>query len=446
MTLSLLTSHAGASLVAAVALSSSALAQTIWHVNASAPPGGDGLSWATAMNSLNSAMSVATPVDRIWVAAGKYFPENLFDPTDPRSARFLLASDLKLFGGFDGTETILSERDPTLFDDTILSGDLGVPGDPSDNAYQIVQTESFPVFDFAHINGFRITGGNSIAQGGGISIRTFGPGFTPNVKLINCTLNDNQAVTGGAIAVEDLCRVEILRCVVEGNTATLQGGAVHSVSGGVRAANSRFTGNTAGEKGGALYARASNTTDTIRYANCLFIGNKAIDGGAVYLHDDPTFAGGGAWHNCTFVQNQAVNQGSAFYAPPATTLKIYNSILWGNSAPTGPSIFGIGQDVRYSDIEGGYAGVGNLNVDPQFTGVARPQSGAPVNDAGSNSLIVSDFLDVDGDGDKSEALPLDILDSQRRANDPMAPNTGEGTSPIVDMGAYERKTQGTTPP
>ena len=48
-----------------------AQAQTTIYVDADAPPGGDGTTWATAYDSLSDALAAAQPGDRIWVAAGR---------------------------------------------------------------------------------------------------------------------------------------------------------------------------------------------------------------------------------------------------------------------------------------------------------------------------------------------------------------------------------------
>ena len=113
-----------------------AAAQSVWRVDAGAPPGGNGASWATAFDSLDDALLAAGVDDQIWVAAGVYRPSVEVHPGDPRSAAFAVQA-VGLYGGFDGTETSLDER-AGLFDQTRLSGDLGAPGDPADNAYHVL--------------------------------------------------------------------------------------------------------------------------------------------------------------------------------------------------------------------------------------------------------------------------------------------------------------------
>jgi hypothetical protein len=53
-----------------------------------------------------------------------------------------------------------------------------------------------------------------------------------------------------------------------------------------------------------------------------------------------------------------------FHSVPGIT----NSIFWGNSAPSWPEIFNYSgsSDVTYSDIQGGWPGEGNIDIDPLF--------------------------------------------------------------------------------
>jgi hypothetical protein len=58
-------------------------------------------------------------------------------------------------------------------------------------------------------------------------------------------------------------------------------------------------------------------------------------------------------------------------------------------------------------------------------------------DAGSNDAVPADRRDLDGDGDVFEPLPYDIARDERFIDDPATVDTGLGTAPIVDIGAYE---------
>src|SRR5262245_39888750 len=95
------------------------------YVNASAAAGCDGLSWATAYNKLQDALSEANSsatVSEIWVAQGTYYPDEGVGITDnDRSKSFNLKSGLAIYGGFEGNETELDQRS---WAPTILSGEI----------------------------------------------------------------------------------------------------------------------------------------------------------------------------------------------------------------------------------------------------------------------------------------------------------------------------------
>ena len=63
-------------------------AATRYHVDADAAPGGDGLSWATAFDTLDQATALLVAGDRIWLAEGTYVPVIERVPGDPRSVTF----------------------------------------------------------------------------------------------------------------------------------------------------------------------------------------------------------------------------------------------------------------------------------------------------------------------------------------------------------------------
>jgi hypothetical protein len=79
------------------------------YVDSRAASFGDGLSWATAYDSLSTALTAAQSGDQIWVAAGTYV------------GNFTLALGVEVYGGFAGTETELTQRNWTA-NPTILDG------------------------------------------------------------------------------------------------------------------------------------------------------------------------------------------------------------------------------------------------------------------------------------------------------------------------------------
>ena len=91
----------------------------ITYVNANTIAGGDGKSWATAYNSLQDALANSLACNNeIWVTGGTYKPH-----ASDQSVSFLIPSNTKIYGGFNGTETAVEQRD-IILNSTILSGDL----------------------------------------------------------------------------------------------------------------------------------------------------------------------------------------------------------------------------------------------------------------------------------------------------------------------------------
>ena len=85
------------------------------NVNASNCASADGSSWSNAFCDLNEALTEAadpqSDVDQIWVAQGTYHPADPQEP-DAIDQSFVLPHDVRVLGGFDGTEQSADERDP----------------------------------------------------------------------------------------------------------------------------------------------------------------------------------------------------------------------------------------------------------------------------------------------------------------------------------------------
>ena len=68
-------------------------------------------------------------------------------------------------------------------------------------------------------------------------------------------------------------------------------------------------------------------------------------------------------------------------------------------------------------------------------------------DAGDNvDPALRDPLDLDNDGSVTDPLPADRDGLARYVDAPGTPDTGRGTAPIIDMGAYEYGATGSLPP
>jgi predicted outer membrane repeat protein len=217
--------------------------------------------------------------------------------------------------------------------------------------------------------------------------------------ITNCTFTNNHADIGGAI-YNNNSLPDINNCNFNSNAADEKGGAICNSSGLSNVSNCTFTDNSAqnggsiynidcnliisncllsanlAENGGAMYNRAWGITPCNPIVtNCIFSGNLAQNnGGAIYNYahyEDciPTIT------NCTFISNSAKFYGGAMYNYADNTYDdcypiIYNSILWANSASTdGNQIYDdiySSTTATHSDIQGGWPGLGNIDIDPSF--------------------------------------------------------------------------------
>ncbi len=143
------------------------------YVDADATGGLDtGMSWADAFLDLQSALATADMCGGsldIWVAEGLYKPTQ----TTNRSITFNIPPGIKVYGGFNGTEIALGDRDWTA-NVTVLSGDIATPdttnsngvvataaGINGANSYHVVMLDgtSTDVTTDTVLDGFTITAG-----------------------------------------------------------------------------------------------------------------------------------------------------------------------------------------------------------------------------------------------------------------------------------------------
>jgi hypothetical protein len=203
--------------------------------------------------------------------------------------------------------------------------------------------------------------------------------------------------------------------------------------------NCSFIANQADE-GGAIH-REFPAAEPTKVVNCLFADNVAIDhGGAIDV------SGLLEVHNCTFTRNSAAlplggGQGGGAIWIELGDATITDSILW-NNFPNQIQEFAAGTaHVTYSDIEEPWPGDGNISSEPLFEDPLgnnfRLSAGSPCIDAGDNTAVPPDDADLDYDGATAEPMPVDLDGLTRFRDDLDTPDSGNGTPPLVDMGAYE---------
>ena len=148
------------------------------------------------------------------------------------------------------------------------------------------------------------------------------------------------------------------------------GGGIYNFS-ALTITNCAFIGNTApGRYGGGIY-----NSDIATVTNCTFTGNAAGHGGGIDNEGIMTVT------NCTFTGNTASGSGGGFYNDSTATLT--NDILYGD---TGGELVDVNSaTATYCDIQGGYAGTGNVDADPLFVSASdlHLQSTSPCLAAGT---------------------------------------------------------------
>lgn len=271
----------------------------------------DGTSWETAFSSFNAALHLAKTcgfATEIWLAEGTYYPTT--DTT--RDISFQINHDLKIYGGFAGTERALTERDFT--NRTVLSGNIGDPADSTDNTNVVLKIAADVLLD-----NVTIRDGYARANGGGVWIDGTD---TAAVRISHCQIINNTTLeNGGGIALENNAQL-----IIE---------------------DSRITENTAANFGGALY-RTLGTNAVVR--NCFFLRNRATTGGAIYQTGNFLTSAEMTLVNSILAQNTAIMDGGAIYNAAATSTLV-NCTVADNQATNGAAIYTVSaNDITQSSI------------------------------------------------------------------------------------------------
>jgi predicted outer membrane repeat protein len=266
-----------------------------------------------------------------------------------------------------------------------------------------------------------------------------------------------SSFSGGGLFAKDFARVSVADSAFVENSSNQRGGGVFAGGNGeVRLDRVIFSGNLAGEAGAGL---AAENGAFIFALNSAFVGNTATgDGGAISLEASTAIL-----TNCTVAANVADLNGGGIAVSDEVEILVQNSVLYGNRAFLGghssaQQLFfhpgsSVNAAVNHSVVEGGFAGP-NLSGDPLFVRIPDPgdrdwetpadndygdlrlRSGSPAIDAGDNTAD----LDAGLPGSETIAdVATDLAGGTRRVDDPDTPDTGVGTAPIVDIGAYEHE-------
>lgn len=311
----------------------------VWYVDGQIAASGTGTSWADAKKTVQEAITDSVNGDEVWVRQGTY----------TLASTVSIAKEVKVYGGFAGTETSREQRQ-WWARSTVLDGQ---------NARTCVVVNSKK----AALDGFRIAKGSPF----GISL-----GTCPGWVLEDATI--------------------IANCAIYDTIGT-----------GVN---------------------CNNFVGIIR--NCLIYNNTAYEGGGISLYNSAY----PAIDNCTVYGNHADSYGGGISHEMDSYSKIINCIIWGNTADYGGAQiykYGGTSSYTYCDIQGGYSGTGNINLDPKFV------------DPGANNFQLtanSPCIDV-GNNTPTHFFEWNVLPATDYDGNPRIMDGNKDENARVDMGAYE---------
>ncbi len=350
------------------------------YVDDSAAGASNGLSWTNAFPDLQLALQQANAGDSIWVAAGFYVPAA---PGGLQSDTFQVPSGVKVYGGFDGTETQLGQRDAAS-NVTILSGDIN-RDDTTIPVFNITTGNSWNIVSMnganpdTHFEGFEFQTGHLFSAP---FARSFGAGMrllNSSPTIVDCSFSFCVATGGGAIftdtgspVIQDCYfsnnigfgtqasggairseggTVRVERCnfvanQAQGNLSLGEGGAIFNELGTMLISDSTFLNNTAFNRGNAGFTpsyggAAYSDSGLLRIEACNFQGNQSNVGGAVAVRD---FGGSSAeLLNCVFNGNgvlpillsnglESGGDAGTIYSTLTANVDLIGCVIYGGSA------------------------------------------------------------------------------------------------------------------
>ena len=419
------------------------------RISPSGDDANDGSSWERAKRTVQAGIDAAAGSGGgdVWVAAGTY--------TELITMRLFVHA----YGGFSGAETSRDQRD-WVNQVTILDGSAG------GSVVSALAGSGVSVVD-----GFTIRNGKASAGGGLYCQSAF-------LTISNNTITGNTASDfGGGICTATLFSPTITNNTVTGNTASSYGGGIYA-GGSPTISNNTIRGNIASQCGGGICCRYSSPTisnNTITENATTENTASFYGGGGIYCDSSSpaisnntitgnlaSYGGGGICcdydssptiSNNTITGNTASYDGGGIYCDYNSSPTILNTIVAFNSSGIGGRYGlvtpGLRSNCVYGNAEYNYSNLtdptgtdGNISVDPSF--VRTPSAGSDGqwatadDDLGDLHLKPGSPCIDAGDNNAVPAWVLTDLDGLLRfVDDPATPDTGLGTAPIVDMGAYE---------
>jgi len=246
---------------------------------------------------------------------------------------------------------------------------------------------------------------NTAAIGGGICSYVLDTdSIADNVIAFNSAVGDSGF--GGGISCFHTFSGTITGNAITDNTASSGGGIHLYLSNAIPEESAFISSNTIvrNTASGAGTGRGGGGITLLQFTNGSIEGN-------LLSHNTAPASGGGAiafWQSTipvtdnTMAFNSALS-GGAVYANAsgmgAVIVNLLNTICWADTGSVvGKELHNVGQasfNVTYSDIDGGYSGVGNIDCDPEFcypdTGDYRLMEGSCCAGSGQGGVDIGAF-------------------------------------------------------
>lgn len=415
-------------------------AQSTWYVDVAATPPGNG-SVSAPYSSIQFAIDQSTTLsgDTLLVAPGTYAESLRFfgksivlkggsgaattilqSSTQPHAAiRWIdgegLGTRLEGFtvqgalnnassgGGLECVGTIGEVRDCVFLGCGTFSGPGGGASLANGADVNFIRVEFLGCFSFVSGGGMSVSdsraravecdwrGGNAFTGsgsglGGGIRAQA------STLEIENCEFIDNSTDGAGGGLSLNLSSAQILESRFEENRCDAPGGAIWAIDSTLTASKCWFERSTIFF--GSGFALYSNRPATTHVRSSVFLDNYTSG-----LASSSAAVAGATLARCTLMGNIS----SPFLdVAAAQDCSLSNCIVWGNLPSTNPLS---NCTVRYSDVEGGASGVGNIDFDPLFVDLAgddlRLLPGSPC----INSGDPASFPDPDGSRADMGAFP-----------------------------------------
>jgi hypothetical protein len=274
------------------------------------------------------------------------------------------------------------------------------------------------------------TSGSSNALGGGIFAK-YGA-----LSITNSTISGNSvkatgsgSARGGGIYAYATSSLTLKNSTVSGNSAQFGGGTFSYYAGPTDIVSSTVSGNQASEAVGGL--------ELIGFTQAHSIIDSTISGnvssgptGGVYVYGPVTFTGS------TVAANSAALKGGGIYGYPTTANVLRDTIVAGNSAPSGPDLvsnfsssFSLVQNPSGATITDAAPGSNQIGADPQL--------GPLANNGGPTQTMALPPTSPAVDKGAAFGLNADQRGVLRPIDFPSIPNSTAAGADGSDIGAFE---------